>query len=134
MNKRKETRISERTGQEKQGRQGEGGGRPKFEIEYAAVEKLAALQCTQEEIASFLGCSVDTLQADEKFSGIYKDGISKGKMSLRRHQWKALEDGNSTMLVWLGKQYLGQKERNELSGNNGGPVELVITWSDSTAK
>ena len=42
-------------------------GRPKFQIDYETVEKLANIQCTQQEIASFLGCSVDTLQRDEKF-------------------------------------------------------------------
>lgn len=48
------------------------GGRPKFQIDYNTAEKLAGIMCTQEEIASFLGCSVDTLQRDEKFCGIYK--------------------------------------------------------------
>lgn len=126
MSKRAETRVSQRTGLPKQGTQGEGGGRPRFVIDYDSVEKLASLQCTQTEIASYLGCSVDTLQADEKFSGIYKAGMDKGRMSLRRHQWRALEEGNSTMLVWLGKQYLGQRDKNELTGADG--KDLVITW------
>lgn len=69
---------------------------------------------------------MDTLQADEKFSGLYKAGMDKGRMSLRRHQWRALEEGNSTMLVWLGKQYLGQRDKNELTGADG--KDLVITW------
>ncbi len=124
MNTRKEQTISERTGLPKQGRQGEGGGRPRFEIDYEAVKKLASLQCTQVEVASFLGCHVNTLLKDEKFMEIYKSGIDSGRMSLRRHQWKALEDGNTTMLVWLGKQYLGQREKNELSGPDGGPLEF----------
>ncbi len=89
-------------------------GRPKIKLDYDQIEKLSSLQCTQEEIASYLGCSVDTLQRDDKFCGIYKDGMNKGRMSLRRKQWKALDDGNYTMLIWLGKQYLGQREpRNE---------------------
>ena len=85
-------------------------GRPKFQIDYEQVEKLAKIHCTQEEIASILGCSVDTLQRDDKFCGVYKNGISNGKMSLRRKQWAAVEEGNTTMLIWLGKQYLGQRE------------------------
>jgi hypothetical protein len=97
----------------KRGRQGDGGGRPKKPIEYVAVRKLAALQCTQDEIASFLKLSVDTLTRDAKFCGAYKTGNDKGRMSLRRHQWRALEAGNTTMLVWLGKQYLGQRDRFE---------------------
>ena len=39
-------------------------GRPKIVIDYTAVEKLASIQCTQEEIANFLDVSVRTLQRD----------------------------------------------------------------------
>lgn len=84
-------------------------GRPKFKIDYVAVEKLANIQCTQEEIATFLGCSVDTLQRDKEFCGIYKKGRENGKMSLRRTQYK-LAEKNVTMAIWLGKQYLGQRD------------------------
>lgn len=88
-------------------------GRPKFQIDYTAVEKLANIQCTQEEIATFLGCSVDTLQRDETFCGIYKKGRENGKMSLRRTQYK-LAEKNVTMAIWLGKQYLGQTDNVEI--------------------
>jgi hypothetical protein len=83
--------------------------RPKFKIDYDLVEKLAGIQCTQQEIASFLGCSVDTLQRDETFRGIYKKGQENGKMSLRRMQFK-LAEKNTSMAIFLGKQYLGQKD------------------------
>jgi len=117
----------------KRGRQGEGGGRPRFVIDYEAVEKLAMLQCTHEEIASFLGCSSDILAADSKFLGVHKEGMDKGKMSLRRHQWRALEAGNSTMLVWLGKQYLKQRDKfdHEVGGPGGGP--MVMSWLPPSA-
>lgn len=85
------------------------GGRPKFIIDYDTVERLASIMCTQKEIASFLGCSVRTLQRDEKFSRTYKKGLDKGKMSLRRKQFN-MSDSNPTMAIWLGKQYLGQSD------------------------
>lgn len=87
--------------------------RPKFKIDYEMVEKLAGIQCTQQEIASFLGCSVDTLQRDEKFCGLYKKGQENGKMSLRRIQYK-LAEKNPTMAIWLGKQYLKQRDNFEV--------------------
>jgi len=87
--------------------------RPKFKIDYDMVEKLAGIQCTQQEIASFLGCSVDTLQRDETFCGIYKKGMESGKMSLRRTQFR-LAEKNPTMAIWLGKQYLNQRDRQEI--------------------
>jgi hypothetical protein len=128
MAKRAQTRISERTGLPKQGQQGEGGGRPRFEINYEDVERLGKMKCTQEEIAAFLGCSVDTLLRDEKFCELYKRAIENGRMSLRRLQWAAAEGGNPTMLVWLGKQYLGQTDKQQLTGENNGPVKVQIGW------
>lgn len=49
-------------------------GRPKKEIDYFAVEKLANLMCTQEEIASYLGISTRTLQKDEEFLRVFNRG------------------------------------------------------------
>ena len=87
-------------------------GRPKKEIDYNAVEKLASMQCTQEEIANFLELSVRTLQRDETFCRIYKKGVDAGKMSLRRIQFK-LAEKSASMAIFLGKQYLGQKDKLE---------------------
>ena len=92
-------------------------GRPKKEIDYGLVEKLATIQCTQQEIANVLEVSTKTLQRDKEFCRIYKKGLEKGKMSLRRLQFKAAENGNATMLVWLGKQYLGQTDKQDISMN-----------------
>lgn len=83
--------------------------RPKKEIDYVVVEKLASIQCTQEEIANFLDISVRTLQRDDKFCHVYKKGMDNGKMSLRRTQFK-LAEKNTSMAIFLGKQYLGQRD------------------------
>lgn len=92
-------------------------GRPKKIIDYDMVEKLASIQCTQEEIATFLNISVRTLQRDEEFCRIYKKGIENGKMSLRRMQYK-LAEKNTAMAIFLGKQYLGQRDNIEVSNSN----------------
>ncbi len=93
-------------------------GRPKKQIDYEAVEKLANIQCTQEEIASFLNLSVRTLQRDDEFCRVYKKGQENGRMSLRRMQFK-LAEKNTAMAIFLGKQYLGQKDvvENEITDN-----------------
>ena len=94
------------------------GGRPKKPIDYTTVEKLAGIMCTQEEIANYLDISVRTLQRDDEFCRIYKKGIEKGKMSIRRHQYKSAEEGNVTMQIWLGKQYLNQRDRSEITNKD----------------
>lgn len=92
-------------------------GRPKKEIDYNAVEKLANIQCTQEEISSFLGISTRTLQRDPKFIELFNKGRENGKMSLRRIQWKHAEK-SATMAIFLGKQYLGQKDNVEVTNTD----------------
>ena len=99
-------------------------GRPKIEIDYATVEKLANIQCTQDEIASFLGVSTRTLQRDEKFMELFNKGRDNGKMSLRRIQWKHAEK-SATMAIWLGKQYLGQKDVIEASTTGETKINIV---------
>ena len=106
--------------------------RPKKEIDYVAVEKLANIQCTQEEIASFLGLSVRTLQRDEEFCRIYKKGQDNGKMSLRRMQYK-LAEKNATMALWLGKQYLGQKDNIEVESTQLVKVQELLSKIEEEA-
>lgn len=99
-------------------------GRPKKEIDYTTVEKLANIQCTQEEISSFLGISSRTLLRDEKFKELFSKGRENGKMSLRRIQWKHAEK-SVPMAIWLGKQYLGQKDVIEASTTGETKINIV---------
>ena len=110
-------------------------GRPKKEIDYTAVEKLASIQCTQEEIANFLGISVRTLQRDEEFCRLYKKGMDNGKMSLRRTQFKIAEKGNASMAIFLGKQYLGQRDVIETDNTHEiNKVEELLSKIEKEAK
>lgn len=88
-------------------------GRPKKEIDYETVEKLAHIQCTIQEIASFLNLNTKTLTKDKTFTEIYKKAMDEGKMSLRRQMWEKAKGGNTTMLIWLSKQYLSFVDNRE---------------------
>lgn len=96
------------------------GGRPKIEIDWQLFEKLCSIQCTLIEISKVLGCSEDTIERHvekkygDKFAAVFKREASAGKTSLRRAQFKAALNGNVTMQIWLGKQYLGQKDKQEI--------------------
>jgi hypothetical protein len=89
------------------------GGRPAKLIDWAVVEALAAVFCTQEEIAEQVGVTVRTLQRKAEFRRRYKKGLEKAKANLRRMQFKSAASGNVTMQIWLGKQYLNQSDRSQ---------------------
>ncbi len=86
--------------------------RPLLEIDRDEVLKLAQLGCKTEEIADFIGCSVDTL--DRRFADELHKGRADLKMSLRRMQLKSAQGGNVVMMIWLGKQLLGQIDRTQV--------------------
>jgi hypothetical protein len=83
-------------------------------IDLAELEKLAAMQCTDEEIAAWFGVTTRTIERRRKvrrFNEVMERGKAKGRVSVRRMQLKLLEQGNATMGVWLGKQVLGQTDQ-----------------------
>ena len=79
------------------------------------VEDLGKIQSTHSELAAVLNVSIETvkrrLKEDSEFCAAYEKGLEHGKSSLRRIQWKNALSGNTTMQIWLGKQYLGQQDR-----------------------
>lgn len=84
------------------------------EIDLAELEKLCALQCTDEEIGAWFGVSTRTIERrrlEPEFAEVMERGKAKGRISVRRMQMKLLEEGNATMGVWLGKQLLGQVDQ-----------------------
>lgn len=107
------------------------GGRPRKEIDLLQLEAACQIQCTAEECAALFDCSVDTLDRRLKeegyagFAEFYKIHATHGKTSLRRLQWKSAQNGNVAMQIWLGKQMLGQRDKSELTGRDGGPIEHV---------
>ena len=95
-------------------------GRPTKQIDFKLLEELCKIQCTAEEIASVLGVSVDTIdrrlkeQEYQGFADYYKKFSDQGKKSLRRKQMEVALGGNVSMLIWLGKQLLGQSDKQEV--------------------
>ena len=116
------------------------GGRPERSINLGELEKLCAIHATIMEIASWFGVGHATIErriADKTlhdhdgekltFKEIMDRGYARGRISLRRKQMQLAEQGNATMLVWLGKQLLGQRDTVEqIAGADGGPSEIKI--------
>jgi hypothetical protein len=100
--------------------------------ELEQVAKLATIQCTEAEIAQVLNISQDTWtrlkKRDKRVKEALENGRERGKASLRRLQWEQAQNGNTGMLVWLGKQYLGQTDKQDLGGAGGGPILLKVIY------
>lgn len=96
------------------------GGRPRIEIDEEQFKGLCSIQCTLEEISNWFKCSEDTIERwckrelKSSFADAYKKYSVGGKISLRRSQFRIAET-NPTMAIWLGKQYLGQTDKQEVS-------------------
>lgn len=108
-------------------------GRPRKEIDRKSFESLCGLQCTLEEICGFFDVSDKTLDAWCKrtykagFSEVFRQKRGTGKISLRRSQFR-LAEKNANMAIWLGKQYLGQKDSPSDDDNAG--VENMEALAD----
>jgi len=106
------------------------GGRPRTEFtetDWKEIIGMATVLCTAEEICSIKGVSISTLdrRIREKY-GISFDDFKKAhgdksKRSLRRKQLELAMSGHPTMLIWLGKQLLGQKDNLQLGEDAENP-------------
>ena len=89
----------------------------------ADVYKLAAMGCSNAEIARWFDIDENTLAYN--FATIMAKGREDLKQSLRRAQIKLALSGNATMLIWLGKNILGQSENPADSDAN-----TPLPWDD----
>jgi len=113
-------------------------GRPRIPIDFKQFDLLCSILCTQEEIAAFFGCTIDTIEnrvKEEKgvtFSEYYRQKSAAGKRSLRRKQYEIAQRGNVVMLIWLGKQWLGQRDVTQMEHSGG--VKILRDSIPSTEK
>lgn len=91
-------------------------GRPRKEINQKQFEALCGIQCTEDEICAVLDVTDKTLNAwcrrtyHATFSDVFKQKRKIGLSSLRRTQWN-MAKVNTSMAIFLGKNYLGQSDR-----------------------
>lgn len=88
-------------------------------IDPKEVYKLASIGMKNSEIAEWFDIDDSTLNYN------FKQELTKGKLnlnqSLRRAQITLALSGNATMLVWLGKNILGQSD-NPFDSESTGPL------------
>lgn len=94
-------------------------GRPKIDIDWNELDKLCQMQCTLVEIASWFKVSEDTIERRCKethgitFQEYFNQKRSGGLVALRRTQFQ-LAMKNPAMAIFLGKNYLGQSDKQDI--------------------
>ena len=91
------------------------------DIDPGQVKRLAEAGLSVVKIAEILGVSRSTLY--ERFRTDLDKGREDIHHSLRAAQIRLALQGNATMLIWLGKQLLGQVDRKEVE--LGGEVTII---------
>jgi hypothetical protein len=107
-------------------------GRPTKVIDLQQLAALCQIQCTDEEIAAVLDVTTELLRRRKKnkeFLAVMEQGKARGKASLRRKQFEAAMAGDRVMLIWLGKQLLGQTEKLETQPL--GVSVITLQWQDT---
>lgn len=98
--------------------------RPRKQIDTEKLKQLASLGLSSAEMAAVLDCSIDTLE--RRHMKAMETGRQMRNASLKRKQYEKAMAGNPTMLIWLGKQYLGQRDKMEHSGEIDSKISHVI--------
>ena len=83
-------------------------GRNHIPVPPDEVEMMAKIGCTNREIAQHYGVNENTL--GRVFEAYLARGRSELRQRLRQTQLRVAFDGNPTMLIWLGRNILGQNE------------------------
>lgn len=97
-------------------------GRPEREFDQKIFENLCFVQSPKDEMEFILHTDQRVINKwclrvyDEDFDTVYKRFSSGGKASLRRDQFR-MAKSNASMAIWLGKQYLGQKDIPDIVEN-----------------
>lgn len=98
-------------------------GRPpkaQQKIDAAELKELLQFYPSKEETADWFKVSASSLERfikktfKETFDTLRNKSFVRTKIAIKRAQIKKALQGDNTMLIWCGKQYLGQKERTEL--------------------
>jgi len=143
VEKKQQKRDSAKTPGKKRGPAKGNGGRPRAEIPWGSINALCAMHTPAHEIIAFLAMADEPISRDtldrrckEEFGTTFAAYVEQrhdatAKPSLRKMQWKVAQSGNPAMLIWLGKQVLGQTDVSKSSvmhgfdADNPPPVRIV---------
>jgi hypothetical protein len=94
----------------------------KHDIPPEKVKMLSSFGCTYVEIGKYFGCSEKVIRS--RYKTEYEQGKEEMKLSLRQLQWKHAGQGNTALLIFLGKNYLNQTDKSQVDMT--GNLEAVL--------
>ena len=115
-------------------------GYPPTPIDWDKVDRMLIAGCVGTEIAPHFGLHEDTLydrcekEKGVPFSAYKAQKKSQGESLLRSKQFDVAMKGDKTMLVWLGKQRLGQKENADNKEYDPQLLEAFKNFMDAMGK
>lgn len=113
-------------------------GRPPIEIDWEEFDELLQFQPTLDEMAGWFKCAPRTIEnrirerANMTYCEYKDQKGSPGKISLRRQQYLTAMSGNVAMMIWLGKNWLGQMDRSavQVTETSPPPTAAKMTFQE----
>jgi len=114
---------------------GRGKKREFTKAQIAKIKRLALLNCNTNTIAEAIDVPVDTLKSRPDIQRILLKNRAQHRIAVHEAQnGKALEAKDTTMLIWLGKNDLGQTDRQETSHKVSEGTAKLLGLIDGSCK
>ena len=94
------------------------------------LKRLAAIGCTQKEVADYFGCSLSTVErrlAEPDYQQAWDNGQGGFKVSLRRLMLRRAQDGANSVLIFMAKNHLGMADSPPVANGFEGEV---LPWCE----
>jgi AraC-like DNA-binding protein len=109
-------------------------GRPKKELDWKVLDSILQFGATLIDCSEMCGMSDDSIQRkirDEHgctFTEYRNRKMSRMRVRLLQKQYESAMAGNTALLIWLGKQHLGQTDKAEdkITHETNGSLEIKI--------
>jgi AraC-like DNA-binding protein len=111
-------------------------GRPKKELDWKVLDSILQFGATLIDCAEMCEMSDDSIQRRIKdeygctFTEYRNRKMSRMRVKLLQKQYESAMAGNTALLIWLGKQHLGQSDKNDISVNGDVAIKTLSLEND----
>ena len=102
---------------------------PNAKSELDVVKELAERGSPEAEIAAVIG--MPEKKFARRYRKVFRQARAQGAAELRRVQWSKADEGSVPMLIWLGRQMLGQSQEPAAPEAEALPGRVVLDMSQN---